>query len=328
MTEKDYEALLARKTVSEVTLQLKQTALYAKDFEDIDERFVHRQQLETLLKKSLYQDLKSLKYFAGSSEKKILDAYYSQSELAYIMRVIRSIQAGSAVQKNILIATDMNASRHSEGVAELATATSLDEFVQLLEKTKYAGAFSDMDLAHADYAAIDIALTSKFFSLLFKFLKKYLSAADCRLIQKRIGTEIDIRNISCILRLKEYFPEADFYQYLLPYGKFLSKEKLISLAHSSDFLSDLKTDYPGYAAYFSTEKKPDDSMDKIEYQLNRTLMLAGQPSICVVLAYLSLREIEIKNIIHIVEGVRYGTSVENIRNCLVGVGSQYDVVEL
>ena len=141
LTEKDYEALLARKTVSEVTLQLKQTALYAKDFEDIDERFVHRQQLETLLKKSLYQDLKSLKYFAGSSEKKILDAYYSQSELAYIMRVIRSIQAGSAVQKNILIATDMNASRHSEGVAELATATSLDEFVQLLEKTKYAGAF-------------------------------------------------------------------------------------------------------------------------------------------------------------------------------------------
>ena len=56
-------------------------------------------------------------------------------------------------------------------------------------------------------------------------------------------------------------------------------------------------------------------------------MLAGQPSICVVLAYLSLREIEIKNIIHIVEGVRYGTSVENIRNCFFGVGSQYDVVE-
>ena len=49
--------------------------------------------------------------------------------------------------------------------------------------------------------------------------------------------------------------------------------------------------------------------------------MSGQPSIAVPIAYLTLKDIEIRNLIHTAEGVRYGLPQERILAGLCGLRS-------
>lgn len=63
LTDKDYEDLLACKTVPEVATYLKNETVYSEILSGLNENDVHRGQLETLLRKKIFYEKVSLAKF-------------------------------------------------------------------------------------------------------------------------------------------------------------------------------------------------------------------------------------------------------------------------
>ena len=171
------------------------------------------------------------------------------------------------------------------------------------------------------YASIEMLLTVKFYSTMFSIMEKEISKTDLRVIRNQIGTQIDIKNISRIVRLKRSFPISDVRPYMLPYGKRLNSDKLKRLYDASDFGKTLSEICPYYVRYIGTDETKIPNEYEISYSLNRVILMSGQPSIAVPIAYLTLKDIEIRNLIHTAEGVRYGLPQERILAGLCGLRS-------
>ncbi|MDF2686758.1 MAG: synthase subunit, partial [Clostridia bacterium] len=61
------------------------------------------------------------------------------------------------------------------------------------------------------------------------------------------------------------------------------------------------------------------------YEVDKNIMRMGQPSMAIPLAYLSLKTIEVHNLIHIIEGIRYSIPIEDIKRRLSGIGELEDI---
>lgn len=317
LRERDYTELLSRRSIPQITAFLRQTA-YEQVLPQNDDRELHRKELEAALRQSLQQDLRRLKYFIGPNDKVLMNAYLSKNDLQYILSVIRYLRNKDATDKSSLFSMLSQTEFLSDGLDRLIGANDYTQFLSMLEQTAYAGLFTDTDFTALDYASAQVILTARFYSLFFRTAQKYLSAQNRAMLSRQIGTEIDLKNLSCILRLKQYFPTADMHKYMLPFGRLLRKERLTELIRSSDFFETLHQLAPGYCKYFS-ESEIDERKDLLLYQFDRSVILSAQPSVSVVLAYLALKDTEIRNIIHIIEGIRYGNDPDSIRKRLIGV---------
>ena len=58
---------------------MKRTPEYAKAWEDLDENYLHRGQIEKLLKASIFKDFSKIYQFANPEQRKFLDLYSFQS---------------------------------------------------------------------------------------------------------------------------------------------------------------------------------------------------------------------------------------------------------
>ena len=84
LTDKDYEDLLACKTVPEVANYLKNETVYSEILSGLNENDVHRGQLETLLRKKIFYEKVSLARFDMNSEKFLSVFFINRIEIEQI----------------------------------------------------------------------------------------------------------------------------------------------------------------------------------------------------------------------------------------------------
>ncbi len=96
LTDKDYEDLLACKTVPEVANYLKNETVYSEILSGLNENDVHRGQLETLLRKKIFYEKVSLARFDMNSEKFLSVFFINRMEIEQIMRCISLLNIGRA----------------------------------------------------------------------------------------------------------------------------------------------------------------------------------------------------------------------------------------
>lgn len=321
LKEEDYRALSAAKTLAEVNSYIKYKTVYGSLLENEDEKELHRERLEKLLRTQLDEDYKRLSNFISGEKKKSLDTYRMQREVNFILTVLRGLRNGTAERRTEFIGTVLSdgGEKLKKEIVELLSANTTDEFFVLLEKTSYAGSIDAEDIEKLDYATIETLLTGKFYSSMFSVMAKELSATDLRVIKSQLGTQMDIKNICRIVRLRKSFPTDSIEKYMLPYGKRLNADKLKRLYSAQDFGKTLSEICPYYTRYVGTDETKIPNEYEISYSLNRVILMSGQPSVAVPIAYLTLKDIEIRNLIHIAEGVRYGLSQERITASLCGL---------
>lgn len=321
LKEDDYRALSGSKNLSEVNSYIKYKTSYGSLLENEDEKEMHREKLEKLLRTQLDGDCKRLSNFISGEGKKSLEIYKMQREVNFILTVFRGLRNGTAEVRTEFIGTTLadGGDRLKKELVDLLSANTTEDFLRLLEKTDYAGVLNEENAEKLDYATIETLLSGKFYSTMFSVMAKELSSTDLRVIKNQLGTQIDIKNIGRIVRLRKSFPVKDVGQYMLPYGKRLNAEKLKRLYSSQDFGKTLSEICPYYVRYIGTDETKIPSEYEISYSLNRVILMSGQPSVAVPVAYLTLKDIEIRNLIHIAEGVRYGLSQERILASLCGL---------
>ena len=184
---------------------------------------------------------------------------------------------------------------------------------ELLDKKQK---FISKDKSISDFKELDLEFIKSFQEVLNK-----LSNEDKNDLSKIFGSYFDNINLYTIFRLKILYnaPPHEILPFLFPYGlRFKLKDfnELVSVNSLSEFNKSLE---PIYKDSFDDLSSFKQVLYKNHYYiLNRAWQ--GFPfKISIIFSLLRMKEIEIKNIKSVIEGVKYTQTKDDIKRMLLGV---------
>ncbi len=322
LTEKDYQELLRKRTVSEIATYLKNETDYEGVLRDVHEKTIHRGQLEALLKRDSFIRRQKLLRYADLRH----DKYYRYSicleEIEQILNCIRSILAndftGFVSDLPLFMSPYM-----SFDLAKLLGVKSIEDLQKVLKDTMYyeplKACFNEKSI---DYAKCEMALKRFFYENQRYVISKKFHGKLKKDIQQVFDTQMELENICKIYRMKEYFhaDKESIRKNLIDVKVRLKKddlEQLLDAKSGEEVLKKLETspykmytdnnDFV-YIEYYCT---------KIRYYLGKRFMHFSNSAPLVYLTYFTMDSIEVENIINIIEGIRYGVAPEKIESLLI-----------
>lgn len=324
LKQEDYSALLSCTSVSDAAGYLKRSTYFSRALEGVDTENIHRGNLENILRRSLIEN-----YFRIIGFEKIGgDEFYNfiivKTEIDEILICILHLNAGTGDHITTL-PIYMN-KYTSFNLMELARVGSYDELLSLTEKTPYYSilkANKPDESGHINYPAIELKLRTYYSNRLAESLKKFGGETEKRL-RSYIGTQIDMINIINSYRMKRYFnaDSEEIKSRMIPIYMRIPEQKmdeLYSARDDKDFLEKLSKTYYGREI---TEKgfdmkNPEMSLVQFRFlQTKRAFSRSTTAPECFY-TFIQLSEIEVKNIIRIIEGIRYSLPTKEIAELII-----------
>ncbi|WP_036224531.1 V-type ATPase subunit [Mesoaciditoga lauensis] len=337
LTKSDYETLMSKKSVPEITAYLKGSKMYANILKDAKPEELHRRDLEMRLKVDLVEDVKRIFAFFVTLNRHF--AYYIMRmyEVENLKLALRNALVEKEYKKNL---EELNGKFYDLGKKaiidpiEVASCSSRDEILTSLEDTPYyevvRNAFASYERKTANLIqSIENGLDRWLF---FGFLRaaKSLDYDDYLVIKSIIGEKIDLINMEWIIRAKAFYSlgSEELYNSLIPMGFRLSSTYLHTLCDAKDLesLLNIASEGPYDELIRSVSEKTTNvvpemltlSMKRYLYESSKeAISTYGGFSIASFFHYLFLKEYEIMDVITIIEGVRYNLEKSEIKNYLI-----------
>lgn len=325
LRKEDYQEMLRKRSVNEVAAYLKNETAYGDILDGVRENAIHRSQLEHLLKKDLYLKSQKLANFAGVQHRQFYDYLVRLSEIDQIMNCIHAI--GDDDREDYLASIPSYLGKRTRfDFLALGNVHHFDDLLYVLRGTGYDKILAEFKPATSsdkiDTLGCERALRKDYYEKLFDVIRRSYKGTLRKQLLEIFETGLELENVSRIYRLKKYF-HADpslISRTLIPVHSRLSssfmdelvqapsdKEMLRLLSESSYQFYVGEKDYV-FIEYYATE---------IKYHLSERYMRFSTVAPLVYATYISLHNIEIENIIHIIEGVRYHVSPESIEEVLI-----------
>lgn len=283
--------------------------------ENINEN-LHRKELEQELNNLFIIDILKLLKYLNKNEKRILMEFIAKYEINCVKNVFRNLTTNEDVQNN-LKNIDNWTNKIFKSIDGINHTNEEKEFLELIKSEEYYKIFKEygdiIDSVPLD--EIEVKLDKFYFENIYKLSKNVNKE-----FQNMIGTEIDLLNITWIYRAKQYFyySSEEINQIIIPINYKLNKDKLQKLINSSDF-EEMKNilDETIYRKVFKSKETLEHDRDKFLYDLYMKLFRTKLFNICTVFCNINLIDIEIKNIINIIEGIRYKVDKQEIQKRLI-----------
>lgn len=325
LKDTDYNNLVQKRSVPEIASYLKNETYFRDSLDGINEKALHRGQLEILIRNDLIIRIsKILRYAFGSNTTGISKAIVIQSEITMIMTVIRSfvvrdynqIVAKLPVIIENQICFDMKA---------LVACRSFDELLEVIHNTPYhaiVSKYAPQRMDDFDFVGVEQELHRYYYQKMQEYMRESFQGESKEAIEQLFNTEVELDNISKIYRLKKYFnasPEVIKSLITPIYSRFSKKDLDDMIEHTdADHIFDrlLSSSYKSYIKE-SNFLYIEHTTKMINYNMNRHQILFASDPKLVLYAYMSLMGIEIENIIDIIEGVRYKVPVDQIKRMLI-----------
>lgn len=325
ISKHEYIELQDMKTVRDVAAYLKKSTGYSDLLSGINENLVHRGELEKLFKSSLYGDFIKMLHFLKGGPGEFLKAAFLRHEvedLKMLFRLLYTNRENEDSKQSLIFLK-----RYSQlDYKSLCKSSSVPEVIANLKGSQYFKTLSPFSDSSRQPTLFDLemSLDLNFFMNMLKLKDKLLSGTDRASISHTFGVEIDLINILMIYRCKKLFkfPAELTYKYVIPHWYRLSREQLIHLTQSHD-TEELKSILTGtaYSEVFKADEEHlwETNSLNYTYRMFKSHFRRDSFSIGVLIAYLHLKEMDIRNIITLIEGVRYSLPKEEIRGYLVGL---------
>jgi V/A-type H+/Na+-transporting ATPase subunit C len=207
-------------------------------------------------------------------------------------------------------------------------AGTIDDIVNVLQNTPYAGIFAshkDQVMQQSSLFRLEIALDHWYYNQVFTAMKK-LPDRDQAIAKRLLGVQIDLLNISWLVRFKSLYnlPADDAMSLTIPFG-ISTDEETLSQAYKAENAADivggaLKRKYGSVQALLSGPSADKSSkLDLLENVLDQILfyevrhILSGYPfTIGIILAYFILKQEEIRKIMTILNAKYYNLEEERL----------------
>ena len=269
--------------------------------------YIGRLELELALWQQFREDYRSLLHFVPRGDKALMAFPVLLQEQRAILSALRRLQAGhplSTPQAVVHSALDWKG---------LLNCTDLDGLIAAASRTIYAPALQRLRPSGGglpDYATAEILLRSVYFSHMYRTIEHTYAGQVRQVLLRAYGEQVDLLSLIHILRLKTYFPgQRDYLPLLFPFNYHLRPPLIQALcaAPDADGVFALLRDTPYAKAFEHVEvSEVEDYYRRAFYRFNRQQLLSGPPSIFAAVAYLNLKELELRALVGMVEAVKYG----------------------
>ncbi len=322
ITVKDYDVLVKLKNVNEIARYLKNETSYSNLMSDIDDRLVHRGQLETVIKKNIFVELLQLSTYMPPGSKDFIMSTLRQAEIEQIIDCVYYINNNISSEFILSVPTylfeisklDYKAMSNAKNYGDLTEVLKNSPYYQVLKSFN-----PSLEKMTGEFEA---ALYSSYYKQLYTNIQK-LPGTEQKNCYDLIGSQIDFLNIVTIIRIKKRFnmPPEEIEKLIIPHGYKINKSLIYKMINCTDenqvYICLASSRYKNYFAKIENIEIDNFYYDH-SYTNCRRILSYGKPSLNSVLAYINLKLIETKNLITIIESVRYSINPNNIISKIIG----------
>ncbi len=325
MSPQDFDQLTQAKDVAEAAQTLSAGRAWGPSLAGADLQQIGRVELERLLYAGLAREYDKLAAFASKGMRGLLRALASKVEAQQILRFLRLLSAGRP--SDFALSLPQEAMRHSRVRFEALKARP--DYAGLLEAA--AGTIFEGPLAKAapkesqefDYLASETAVHAAYYRAVLESVAQGFQGEDRRRLEEYFLQQCDFANIVRIMRLKKHFqtPGEQLPRYLLPFGSRLKDKYLKELVQAPgwDEAMDLLRRGPYRKVFRQNQSGRIEDYAFGFGQPARAQLRRGRPSAFDGVAYLEIKENELKNIVNVIECIRYQMPPEQIPSYLTPI---------
>lgn len=323
LKKEDYEALVNCRNVGEIVSYLKSETAYSSTFEKANSN-IGTTQIEELLKIHVLKAFEKVSRYEISTGAQFYKNMLMKNDIQQILRFLHFLITDKPEEYLKVLPPFFN-ERSELDLYKLAGSHSYSEMLSALYGTPYGKVLKPFESTYKDpltYLQMELALDKKLWETEKSIVEKYKGKSKQKLSQI-IAFKNDMENLTRIYRLKRIAGEdkTAIVQFLnLNFTNFTKKDidSMLEAETAREMLGSASESY--YKKYFTkySFESLEDFTAKILYdKFHKEIRYSTDPVI-VMISYFFLAENEVKNIIHIVEGIRYGMSPEAISTVLVG----------
>lgn len=273
-----------------------------------------REQIEKVLNGEIIYDIEKIVKYLDKNDTQIFNLLISKYEIRCIKRAIKLLYSKNEYDENIKIWTNTIFTN----LKGLESIKSIDEFLKIINNTKYKKILKKyFENKNTEYSIFEIE--NELDKMYLKSI--YNSAGNNKNLKKMIGAKIDFTNILWIYRMKKYynFSEDKIEKSIIDINYALKKNQILSLVKAKNIeeLNEIlkKTVYSNISTDDIYELEC--NMKKYLHGLYIKNFKSNLLSINCIYSYLNLVELENKDIISIIEAVRYGIDKEKLLKKLI-----------
>ncbi|WP_249028952.1 V0D/AC39 family V-type ATPase subunit [Tannockella kyphosi] len=322
LKEEQYSELIRKDSIGEVVTYLKGHVGYQDALKDINVRNIHRQQVEDLLKREYFERCnKMLKYIPRKNQEFYLKVLM-KIEIEIILDKIQRVLFGSQEALTYDLPTYLEA-KTSFAFHELVQAKNIQEIKECLMHSKYAKIMNKFDVvSFEDMSILEKELLDFYYQSYVLSIEKHFRGKTKQQLLDVLYTLVELKNMEKIYRLKTYFhftPEQIKKTVSLQYGRLNSNtlDQLVESKDGKEFLKKLSLSR--YQAYYDDQEYAyiEYYIDTIKYNVAKRYLRFSSNAPVVYLTYSILESIEIDNLKHIIEGIRYQKDPSTIEEMLI-----------
>ncbi len=326
LDEEDYRRLINCKSVPQAAAFLKNETAYGKYLKDINEGTVHRNELERLMNNAYNDDVIKLYRFDNGENKRFYTYVFIKAEIEWLKLVLRRLVNENNLGDDLLLEIPpFFKKRFTINTDRLVKSQSIRGFLENLGGSRYENVITPLITLkeHQNLFSVEMTLDMYYYSMVEKLRKGLRDPQDREIVDKNVGSEVDMLNLLWIYRCKKYFqtPSELIYAYIIPNKHRLRKKDIVNLVEArtpEEFLGFLEnTPYRGLFLQ-DDERFHEQIHATFVYKMHEKAMRVYPYSIEAVLSHLHLKAAEIKNIISVIEGIRYGLPPDEIKPYIVG----------
>lgn len=323
ITPYDYSELMNKKSVADIAEYLKKNTYYSNLLSSVDTRTIHRGTLENMLKRSIFEKYIKITSFENISKQEFYNYKIIQTEIDEILRCIRHINAKSdkliadiPIYMNELTSFDL---------IELAKVSNFESLLDFLKKTPYYDVLRQIDVdknGRVDVTRCETVLRTYYITRLKKSLD--FNPNDVKQFTVMLESDIDLINIINAYRLKTFFDESEdtIEKDMLPFYGHISLQKqfdIYSAPTSEEFINRFAKSCYGKQMLQHNYSINDleQSVQRLRYHNVKRMLKLSVSAPLSVYAFMFLLEIEVKNLISIIEGIRYGVEPNRIASLII-----------
>ena len=303
----DFAHMKTLKTVPDAASYLKSHPAWQRVLEHAPAD-IHRGELERLLRATVTGEYGRVFRFIAPSDRELAMYPYLRYEMFYLMGFLRLLRAGRPHNWDYINPPGIS------GKIDFVTFKTCTNYRSFLAAIR--GSFFYKPLAAAapdgtmpDYTAADITVHNHYFTSLLAAATKRYRGKTRETFEEAIGIQTDMANITRIFRLRRFYPNRD-----TDISGCLARQYRVSRTFLDALFAspDDETAYTLLKASRYAKLFSDNTFDTIEgyyfkalYDFNRRRYRSA-PDAYTPLAYLFLKEAELRVLIHTIECIRYG----------------------
>ena len=312
----DLERIAAMESTQQVVEELSQHPGWNHAAQHLpQDAILTRAVLEQALRSQIRGEYLRLSAFIPQKDRPLMEFPVLRSEMEQILAALRRLHASMFKEMEPLpTAYILHSKVDLEG---LRRCTTYDGLVEATRGSIYHAALDrlrDGEGVLPDYGVTEALLQGVYYRHLHRIIRRRYEGDVRRVLERSVGSQVDLLNLMHILRMKQYFPQEENYlPVLLPYHYKIKPQLIHAMcdAPNPEGVLELAESTP-YASVFRDLGQRDlqHLYTATLYRLSRKELMMGKPSIYSGVAYMNLREVELKAVVSAVEAAKYHMSLD------------------